>query len=152
MSFETRRLQWWANFTKGTLVFLLLVGVTTLCLSIFAYRRARFSRCQTIYTAQYSGTYLDESCNSHVIDSPTPIDLKLPNDLSLYVGRTFSVYARTNIAHTLRIDNGPQNTRFAGAYTVATWSAGPSGPNIVHFHVQSAEEIYVIKDEGINFS
>jgi hypothetical protein len=132
---------------SGTVIFALVLSLGVALLSAFALSYALYPITNTIYT---SNAAIQNSPLVGHIDSSVALTLTLPNDLSEFVGRTFTFYSRSAHPHVIQIQGGTLTTSWDGVNTVATFG-GAKGDGLV-FHVFDRNQIAVISNTNVVFS
>lgn len=112
------QVKWWSSCSAGTAIFAIIALAGAFILGGVALNEANNSSSLASYTS--SGSTISSTPFKVRIDGASPLDLRLPNDLSTYVGKTFVITAGTAHAHTVTIESGSLTTTFDGSNNIAT--------------------------------
>ena len=131
----------------GTLVFVFVIAIAAVVLSGIALNYALYGTRFQRYTT--SGTILNSPFAVY-LDNTSPLAMTLPNDLSNYVGRTFTVISQSAQPHTVTLSSGTLTPTWDGVNNIATFG-GAIGDGLT-FHVFDRDKIAVTSNTNIVFS
>lgn len=131
----------------GSLIFLAVLVVASAVLGGLALNYSMYTTRFHRYTVDGS---IDNSPFAIYLDATTPLAMTLPNDLTNYVGRTFTVVSQSAQAHTVTLSAGTLSPTWDGTNTVATFG-GAIGDGVT-FHVFDRDKITVISNTNVVFS
>lgn len=131
----------------GSLIFVSVLVIGAAVLAAVALNYSLYSMRFRRYTA--SGA-IDNNPFAIYLDAITPLAMTLPNDLSNYVGRTFTVVSQSAQAHTITLTAGTLTSTWDGTNTIATFG-GAIGDSLT-FHVFDRDKITVISNTNVVFS
>jgi len=145
------RTAWWRNVVIALIFVCAILGLVGFIVSWVSYTRAVDATSQLVYPV--SKTMHARPLN-HVMTGPSVVTLILPNDLSPYVGREYTIDCETGPAHEVRITPGPLPT-FWGAtpgIRTATCTGGTTARSGFSFRVVSKSHVRITQQDNVAFS
>ena len=145
------RTAWWRNLVIAIIFVCCILGLIGFIVSWVSFTRSVDAVSQVVYPV--SKTMHARPLN-HVLTGGSPITLTLPNDLSPYVGASYTVDCETAAAHEVVITPGPLPTFWDATPGIrtATCTGGAGSRSGFRFRVVSKSHVRVENEKNIAFS
>ena len=137
----------WAGCVVVLSFLTLALAIASMVVGVIGVRTANAALGKQIYD---TGGEIGSRPVTHILTGAI-LPMTLPNDLSDYVGITYSVNSEGLYAHTVTISAGTESTTWDGTNTVATFAGAAKGEGFT-FTVVSKDTIRVGSTSGVTFS
>lgn len=143
------RTAWWRNLVIALIFVCSLLGLIGFIVSWVSFTRSVDATSQVVYPV--SKTMHARPLN-HVLAGSGAVTLTLPNDLSPYVGRHYTIDCETGATHEVVITPGPLPTFWNAGDRTATCTGGTTMRSGFSFRVVSKSHVRVTESDNVAFS
>jgi hypothetical protein len=149
--FCTKRGTWLRSICQAIIIGCAALGLAAIILSCMALSHSNASIYQKAYFVSHA---MDPSILNHALSGPAPVTLSLPNDLTTFVGKLYTIDCETSHAHQVILEAGALPTHWSASSTfrTATCTGGASQRSGFSFRVVSKPHIRIFGDSGMVFS